>query len=251
MVRETNQLIAAAAAVTTGSHVLDLGSGHGEPALSFSQLVGPTGHVTATDLSAEMLLLAQENAGILGLTNIAFAPVDASDLPFPAASFDAVTSRFGAMYFPDPAQTFAEILRVLRPMGRAAFAVWGHADTVPWYAEPMRILRRCLTLPIPDPAAPGPFRFGVAGSLSGILKHAGWSDVQEATHAITLTWPGPAAAYVAFIEALHCGLIAQSPEGDHQQIHAELFEATQPFERDGVVKLPGTVIVAAGSKSPS
>ena len=117
---ETTELLRAAAGIAPGMHVLDLGSGHGEPALTFACAVGTDGHVTATDLSAPMLALAQEQAAIAGLRNLTFTVTDAADLPFDDASFDAATSRFSMMYVMDAAAAYGDIRRVLKPDGRFA-----------------------------------------------------------------------------------------------------------------------------------
>lgn len=249
LVRPANDCIAAAAAIGPNHQVLDLGSGHGEPALSFSQVVAPAGHITATDLSAEMLSLAAENAGIARLTNITFKTADASNLPFPPASFDAVTSRFGAMYFPDPGQACAEVRRVLRPSGRAAFAVWGPASHVPWYAGAIEVLAQYLEMLSQEGTAPEPFRFGYPGSLASIFTRAGFANVRETSHELVLEWPRSLDSYVTFIEALHCGLIAQIPATHHQAIRDQFRAIFRAFEHDGTLRMPGTVIIVSGEQS--
>jgi enediyne biosynthesis protein CalE5 len=248
LVRAVNELIMAAANISSGQRILDLGSGHGEPALSLSQIVGPTGHVTATDLSAGLLALAVENAGIAGITNISFSVADAASLPFASATFDVVSSRFGAMFFADAPRACAEVLRVLRPGGRVAFAVWGAPHSVPWYAVAAEVLGKYVALPALDLLAPGPFRYGERGSLASVLAQAGLCDVREEMHEVTLEWSRPLSAFVSFIEALHCGLIAQVPERQHERIRAQLQAALRTFERAGVLRLPATVNIASGSR---
>src|SRR5947207_5252040 len=65
-----------------GMSVLDLASGAGEPALTLAGLVGAAGHVTATDLSAGMLAVAESRVREEGLKNISFQLADAHALPF-------------------------------------------------------------------------------------------------------------------------------------------------------------------------
>src|SRR5271170_1297709 len=109
----------------SGMRVLDLASGTGEPGISLALKVGPQGHVTAIDLSAELLSLARERAQARGLTNFCAQQADAHNLPFPDSSFDLATSRFGVMFFRDPELAFRQLRRVLRPGARACFVVWG------------------------------------------------------------------------------------------------------------------------------
>ena len=72
-----------------------------------------------TDFAAEAVELARKL-----VPKGHFQQGDAQALPFPAASFDAVLCGYGLMHLPEPAAALREILRVLRPDGRAAFSVW-------------------------------------------------------------------------------------------------------------------------------
>src|SRR5207302_5803431 len=55
-----------------GMHVLDLASGTGEPAISLAMSVGAKGHVTALDLSEDLLQIAKGRAQVRGLQNLTF-----------------------------------------------------------------------------------------------------------------------------------------------------------------------------------
>ena len=70
------------ARIGIGRHVLDIGGGSGEPSLTISSIVGPTGSVTYTDPVAGMVEIAQAEASRRGLTNIEFRQCSAQDLPF-------------------------------------------------------------------------------------------------------------------------------------------------------------------------
>jgi ubiquinone/menaquinone biosynthesis C-methylase UbiE len=83
------------AEVQTGSRVLDVAAGYGEPALTAARKAGPEGRVVATDISAEMLAFERQRAAAAGLGNVEFIASDASSLDFPHASFDAAVSRLG------------------------------------------------------------------------------------------------------------------------------------------------------------
>ncbi len=79
---EAKEALVRAAQVEPGMQVLDIASGTGEPALTLAEMVGPEGHVTATDLGPGMIALAKENAEKAGLTNMTFLQADAHELPF-------------------------------------------------------------------------------------------------------------------------------------------------------------------------
>ncbi len=77
--------------------------------------------ITATDLNPPML----DQAAALGTPRaVEWRPADALDLPFPAASFDAVACQFGVMFFPDRPRGYAEARRVLRRGGGFLFSSW-------------------------------------------------------------------------------------------------------------------------------
>jgi len=119
------------ARLTPSSHVLDVASGTGEPGLSAAARV-PRGKVTITDLAEKMLRVAEENALRRGLTNVETRQCDAGALPFGDATFDAVTARFGFMFFPDVLGAARELARVARPGARVTAAVWGAPEKNPW-----------------------------------------------------------------------------------------------------------------------
>jgi ubiquinone/menaquinone biosynthesis C-methylase UbiE len=97
--------------------ILDIACGSGEPSLSLARAVGRTGRVVATDIVPGMLQVAEENARKERLSNIEFRVADAEAIPFPDGYFDAVTCRFGAMFFSDPARAMREARRVLKNRG--------------------------------------------------------------------------------------------------------------------------------------
>ena len=128
--RPATQALIAEAGISPGMQVLDIATGTGEPALSMVPLVGPAGHVTATDVVPAMVAFAEAKARRENLPNISFQVADAGNLPFPDARFDAITCRNGVMFFGEGA--LEELRRVLRPGGRAAFSMFGPYERTPW-----------------------------------------------------------------------------------------------------------------------
>src|SRR5262250_104000 len=82
-----------------GHAVLDIATGPGEPALTIAALVGPEGKVFGIDPVVEMIEAARRAADRLGFSNAQFDVASVGRLPFPADTFEAVTSRFGVMFF--------------------------------------------------------------------------------------------------------------------------------------------------------
>src|SRR3546814_587993 len=128
MADKLNQPFLDAAGVGPGDMVLDLASGAGEPALSVARRIGDAGGVVATDVIPDMLAKVRLRAAEQRLGNLRAAAADAEALPFPTASFDRVTCRFGLMFVSDVPAALAEVRRVLKPGGRAGFLATGRAS---------------------------------------------------------------------------------------------------------------------------
>ena len=167
-----------AAGIGPGSRVLDLASGAGEPALTAARQAEASGHVTATDLTPEMLAIVERRAAAAELANMAFEVADMEDLPFPDNSFDAVISRFGVMYATDPVRTFAEANRVLKPGGRAAYMVWGPNDGNSMLWTVLKTANAELKL-FSEEEEQHPFCYGSKGSLAPLMEEGGLRDAAE------------------------------------------------------------------------
>jgi ubiquinone/menaquinone biosynthesis C-methylase UbiE len=174
-----NHRLVADARLRSGLRVLDLGSGTGYPALLTAQTVGASGNVVGIDLAEQMLEAARRKAASLKLSNVTFRTGDVTTLPFEAASFDAVTTRFCLMFLPEIPKAASEIARVLKPGGWMAAAVWSAPDKNPYLRIPMDVIKQFIELPPPDPAAPGIFRLAKPGELAGMLQQAGVVDIFE------------------------------------------------------------------------
>jgi len=94
--------------------VLDLGCGAGHASFVAAQQVS---HVTAYDLSSQMLEVVSAAASEKGLANIATRQGYAESLPFAEQSFDIVISRYSAHHWHDVGQALREVKRVLKPGG--------------------------------------------------------------------------------------------------------------------------------------
>jgi len=169
-----------AARLVPGNRVLDIGCGYAATTIEAARRVGPAGTVLGVDISAAMLQTAHDRVAESGLDNIALVETDAQVHPFEAASFDAIVSRFGLMFFDDPAAAFANFSRTLRPDGRLAFVCWQDPMASEWIAKALGAVVPVLGCApqLGTPGAPGPWAFADGDRLHQILAKAGFRDVR-------------------------------------------------------------------------
>ena len=234
----------------TGMRVLDLASGTGEPAISLAGRLGPNGHVTALDVSAELLEIAIKRARDRGLTNFSTLQCDAHSLPFPDHSFDLVTSRFGVMFFRDAGLVLREVRRALRPGARACLLAWGPFEQ-PYWRSTMGVVHRHVGGPLLESGGPDPFHFAEAGSLSAVLRSAGFGEVEEQTETLTWTWPGPVEEvweYAKSVTVPFHPMLERVPEDQWAQIDDEVHKAVAQYSDGKRIAFGATVVLASGRK---
>ncbi len=169
-----------------GETVLELAAGPGDTGFLAAPRLEPGGRLVSTDVAPEMVEAARARAAELGLRNVEHRVADAQELPFPDASVDAVLCRWGYMLVPDPARALAETRRVLRPGGRAAFAVWAEAGANPWGTAVGTALLERGHVERPDPDAPGPFRLGDPERVRRLVLAAGFAE--PVLEEVPVTW---------------------------------------------------------------
>lgn len=246
----TRALIARAG-IQQGQNVLDVAGGAGEPSLTIAETVGPAGSVTFTDGVAQMVETARARAQKRGLGNIQFHQSVAESLPFPDESFDVVVSRLGVMLFADPGAAIREMLRVLKPGGRLAFAVWGKSDINPFCYLVTRVMDSHVKSPAADPDAPSAFRFAEPGKLTSVMKQAGAIDVEEDMVKFDIEAPISPGQFWTMrsqtSDTLRDKLTTLSAD-EQAQIAIEIEQAVKEFFPAGQMKFPAQFIVATGNK---
>lgn len=239
------------AGIHQGQTVLDVAGGAGEPSLAIAEVVGPEGAVTFTDGVAQMVETARARAQQRGLTNIQFHQCPADSLPFPDESFDVVVSRLGVMLFPDPDAAIHEMLRVLKPGGRLAFAVWGKSDINPFCYLVTRVMDSHVKAPAADPDAPSAFRFAEPGKLASVMTQAGAIDVKEDMVTFDIEAPiSPRQFWTMrsqMSDTLRDKLTTLSAD-EQAQIAVEIEQAVKDFFPAGQMKFPAHFIIATGNK---
>jgi SAM-dependent methyltransferase len=136
--------------VQPGERVLDVGTGSGIVAVAAAQCGA---RVIGVDPTPALLAVAADNASLAGV-DVSWRDGVAEMLPFPDASFDVVLSQYAHMFSPRPDESAREMLRVLKPGGRIAFAAWTPEGVAP------RLMGLSFQYLPPMPAAPSPFEWG-------------------------------------------------------------------------------------------
>lgn len=226
--------------------LLDLACGGGEPAATAAARVAPGGRVVATDLCPKMVEATQHRIARLGLGNLEAREMDAQALAFDDASFDGATCRFGLMFCPDPVLAATEIRRVLRPGAHFAAAVWDSPDKNPFFTALQAVLGRFVTLPAPDPAAPGLFRLAPPGELERTLLAGGFSDVR--VESLPMLWSYSSAEVYWQIQTdiaapLHALIATMAPTAV-AELKAAVLESLDPHTEDGIVRLAAVALCA-------
>jgi ubiquinone/menaquinone biosynthesis C-methylase UbiE len=165
-----------AADIVPGMRVLDIATGTGLSAEAALAAVGPTGHVTAADISPAMVRKARER--LCQAPNVWVSVEDGQGLSFPDESFDAVLCNLGLMFFPDPVRGLWEFRRVLRPGGRAAVSVNTVVERS--YNHQINVMI-AQYLPRLAEAVIRTFALGDASQLQLLFDEAGFADFETNT----------------------------------------------------------------------
>ncbi len=251
MGRKVTEALVEYARPTPGMQVLDLASGTGEPAISLAARVAPQGHVTALDLSPELLAIAEQRAQARDLANFTTRQADAHYLPFPDDRFDLATCRFGVMFFSDCDRALRELHRVLKPSGRACFLAWGPFNQ-PYWASTMAVVHKHVGGSLMAPGGPDMFRFAKPGSLSTALRAAGFQSVEEEIKTLPWTWPGPPEEvweYVRSVSTPFRPLLERVPAEKWGDISSDILEAIRKYSDGQSVHFGVTVVLASGRKT--
>jgi SAM-dependent methyltransferase len=248
--RHVSERLVELAGVQSGSRVLDVAAGYGEPALTAARKAGPEGRVVATDISAEMLAFGRERTAAAGLGNVEFLESDASSLDFPPASFDAAVSRWGIIFEPDAETAAGRIRSFLEPGARIAIASWGEPGQVPFLSIPMRTTRELLDVPPPPAGTPGPLSRPTPAAIAGLLEGGGFSGVAVEQAEVTFEFDSPAhfTAYVRAISAPIRAMIEQhAGEAQEEAWDAITRAAADLGGGSGPLSLANVVLLASGT----
>ena len=231
-----------------GDRVLELAAGPGDTGFMAAELIVPGGTLISSDGAEAMLEVARARAAAQGISNVEFRQLELEWIDMETASVDAVLCRWGIMLIADPGAAAREIRRVLRPGGRAAFAVWDLPERNPWATITRRAMSEHGHIPPPDPEVPGQFSLAADGALLELLEGAGFLEVKIAPVAMQRRY-GSVDTYVAETAEMSLSLgvaLASLDEAERAAIADRVAELAGPFtDEDGTLVLPGSSLVAS------
>ncbi len=230
--------------------VLDVGCGTGAYTLELARRLGPGGQVVGIDIDPDFVDRARERAWDASAANVAFLLGDAADHPFDAGGFDAVTSRFGTMFFADPVAAFRSLGAALAPGGLLTFVCWREPSANAWFSLPMTVGARHVTGVTPSPGRPatGPFALADADRVQHLLRAAGFADVGLVGIDRLVDVGRDAVDAVDF----YAGTFGASLPGDAvDAATADLRQALEPFATPDGVLLPASAWLVTARPSLS
>jgi SAM-dependent methyltransferase len=238
--QQWGSVLAEAARLAEGEHVLDVACGTGVAAIAALQRVGPRGRVVGLDRNPDMLAVAHRKSDA-----VEWREGRAESLPFAEGSFDGVVSQFGLMFFDDRAAALREMMRVLRPGGRLAVAVCDALERSPGYFALAALLERLFGQAIAD-AFRAPFALGDERMLLALCREAGLPGAAVQRHAGSVRFAS-IDAMLATERACVMTLGGLLDDTQFERLLTDAREALRPFAgADGKVRfdMPALVITA-------
>ncbi len=192
MFQRVEDLLVGSIGMADGAQVLDVGCGTGATTLAVARRLGPAGGATGIDLSAPMVAAARERAG-REHAEVTFLCADVQEHAFAPATFDAIISRFGVMFFGEPVRAFTALRRAARDAAELRFVAWRRPEENPFMTTAELAAAPFLPpLPAREPDAPGQFAFADPRRVSRILEESGWNEIEVRPVDLECVFPEPA-----------------------------------------------------------
>jgi len=167
--RQTVAPMLDAAGVRAGAHVLDVCTG---PGMLVQAAIERGAKATGLDFP-KVVELAQKL-----VPTGEFRAGDAQALPFPDDTFDAVVCGYGVIHLPEPEMALREMMRVLRPGGRAGISVWENTTPNNGFSLVYAAVRAHGRMDVSLPHGPDYFQFSTDAKMRAALSDIGFTDVQ-------------------------------------------------------------------------
>ena len=194
------KLLLSEAKLSPGESVLDVACGPGTVARTASEIVGPTGKVTATDISPPMLNVARAKPQPPNSAPIEYVESPAYPLNAKDASFALTVCQQGLQFFPERVAALKEMARVTQPGGRITLAIWGSLKQCPIMEELHAALSENLSSEIAD-LMKAPFSLHDSAELMGLAEEAGLKHIEIKSLSLPVVFEGGIDQAVRMLEA--------------------------------------------------
>jgi ubiquinone/menaquinone biosynthesis C-methylase UbiE len=226
--------------------VVELACGSGFATFQAAELVQGSGHILATDISAEMVKLVQARARQLGFDHVTAERREAENLDLTAAGFDVAFCALGLMFLPEPRTALNEMYRALKPGGRAVAAVWGERRNCSW-ADIFPIIDNV----VQSEVCPLFFALGTGDSLAEDFRSAGFTSVETRRLSTVLEFASEESLLAAIIEGGAVALAAKRFDAvTRQQVETEYLASIAAHRSGNAFELPAEFVVVVGHKPP-
>jgi ubiquinone/menaquinone biosynthesis C-methylase UbiE len=170
--------------------------------------------------------------------------MDAERLAVDDSSFDAALCALGLMYFPDPIQALKEMLRALRPGGRAVSAVWGARSRCGW-AEIFPII----DARVKSEVCPLFFQLGSGENQSAAFAQAGFVQARSERISTLLRYDSADDAIgAAFVGGPVALAYSRIDEKNRAEAHSEYLASIEPYRRGTGYEIPGEFVITLGRR---
>lgn len=232
--------------------IADVGCGGGATAMAILDRAPARSVVHGFDVSPSLVEVARGRVATEARP-IRFELADMSIAAPAEKPYERMASRFGIMFFADAQAAFGNLARWLSSGGRFAFAVWGPIGQNLWFSAVRDEVAKLVSIPEPEPDAPGPFRYGEVGRLLHLLEGAGFRDVEVED------WRGPlpiggrgtpeeAAAFALAAFSSFGELLAQTGPTVFDQARLALSALFSRHLREGKIQMDACVHIVSGTK---
>ncbi len=230
------EVVVGLAAPKPGEHVLDVACGTGIGARIAAEAVAPNGKVVGLDIDQGMVEIARRSAVQSGAAT-EWHCGSAIEMPFADETFDLCLCLQGLQFFPDRAQGFSELRRVLRPTGRLVASIWWPIEHNKGHHALAQALER---QNVDAAAAKRPFSFGEAEEIKDMAGWAGFPAVEIQTEERLSRFP----SVEGFIDSLASGApstrhaLAQLPDEGRQDFVKDVREILEPYVKENELNFP-------------